>query len=335
MLTTGFESLGREFGDLIQGYLIEVLHVDFRVEGIDCPGALPNFYRSIYTFYQTTIFSEKCIIIATKDEGVTPAQIAKHIAVVGSKVGGIILFAAPSLSAYNRDRLIKHAVSFIVPNNQLYIHKLAIDLRERLVTSNAQSVNHLTPGAQAVLFHHILRINETATTQSEIAKDLNYSVMTIGRAFEILEALSLAKTRKVGKERHIYFTEDRKMLYERALPLCRNPIRSRKYLEAVSGLPEMKLSGENALAELTDLSESTIVVFAVSPNFWKDQLTKYDFVEVDASSADLVIEVWNYDPSALSADKTVDPLSLYVQYWNHPNERVAYSAEQLMKGISW
>ena len=72
----------------------------------------------------------------------------------------------------------------------------------------------------------MLRLDEFATTPSAIAERLRYSPMSVGRAFDDLVALGLAKTEKHGKERHVYFNVDRRELMDAARPLLRSPVRS-------------------------------------------------------------------------------------------------------------
>src|SRR5690606_13812044 len=99
-----------------------------------------------------------------------PANIARHVALVRSAVDAIVVFAAPAASAYNRSRLIAHGVAFVVPGNQLYIPELAMDLREHFRSPRTRPTDALSPAAQAVLFHHILRLDETATTPTALAR---------------------------------------------------------------------------------------------------------------------------------------------------------------------
>ena len=94
------------------------------------------------------------MFLVSKDNTATPANIAKHFALVRYAVDSLVVFVAPSLSAYNRSRLIKRGVPFVVPGRQLYIPDLAMDLREQFHTYKEPRPNALSPAAQAVLFLH-------------------------------------------------------------------------------------------------------------------------------------------------------------------------------------
>ena len=55
----------------------------------------------------------------------------------------------------------------------------------------------------------------------------------------------------------------------------------------------------------------------------------------DGATADALLEVWRYDPRSLGDDRIVDPLSLYAQFWDHPDERIAIAADELLQDVLW
>ena len=95
-------------------------------------------------------------------------------------------------------------------------------------------------------------------------------------------------------------------------------------------------AGESALAALTDLSPPALPVYAVHYKEWGNviaesnlRLVKHD---EDATS---IMELWHYDPKILANAGIVDRLSLYAQFRNHFDERIAKAAEDLLEQISW
>ena len=296
---------------------------------------LPSFLERSYTFYESEIAGRRCVFVAALSEAATPADIAKHIGLVRKAIDAIIVFATPSLSAHNRSRLISQGVPFIVPGNQLYIPDLAMDLREHFRAPRQRNVKGLSPAAQAVLFDHLLQHDTDATIPSLIAARLNYSAMSIGRAFDDLVQVGIALTEKHGKERHIRFKFEGRQLFDEARDLLRSPVRASKFVRSNHFEASLKQAGESALAALTDLSRPALPTFAVPAGNWKATAQTFSFVETSEDQADLVIETWSYDPAALSDTVTVDPLSLYAQFKDHRNERVSMAAEHLLENIAW
>lgn len=325
-----------EFAGALERYLCQTLHARIRVQPFGNVSSLPSFLARSYKLYETQIAGRRCVFVTTGVAAGTPSDVAKHVALVRSDVNdAVVVFAAPSLSAHNRSRLLAQGVAFVVPGNQLYIPELAMDLREHFRAPRPQTVDGLSPAAQAVLFLHLLRRNEGATTPSAIAERLRYSAMSIGRAFDYLTSAGLADTEKLGKERHLRFKTDRRALLEDARELLRSPVRSVKFIRDGHIGPFLKRGGESALSELTDLSPPRIETWAVAADNWKTVAKTGSLVETDEYDATFIVETWYYDPAWLSDGPVVDPLSLYAQFKDHDDERIAMAVERLLEKVSW
>ncbi len=335
MLVNDHQVIGETFAEALERYLGLTLHDSIKVEDTDSTISVPTFLDRSYRFYETRIADIQCVIIAAREDTATPANIAKHVSLVRSIVNAIVIFATPSLSAHNRSRLIDQSVPFIVPGNQLYIPDLAMDLREYFRAPKPKSSEGLSPAAQAVFFRYLLRLDDFATTPKAIAARLRYSPMSIGRAFDDLVAVGLAKTEKRGKERHIQFGENRQELMETARPLLRSPVRSVKHIGSNYPVPDLKLAGETALAKLTNLSPPRTESFAVVSSDWKAIAETFKLIEVQEYEARFTIETWSYNPIGLSDGPVVDPLSLYVQFRDYRDERISMAAESLLERLIW
>lgn len=335
MLEKGRAISEEPLAEALERYIGDTLHDRIRVRALEGAPSLPMFLGRAYRLYEARIAGRQCVFLATADNAPTPSDVAKHVALIRSAMDAIVVFVASSMSAHNRSRLIGQGVAFIVPGNQLYIPDLAMDLREHFRPPKLRDADGLTPAAQAVLFHHLLRPDEDASTPSLIAKWLHYSAMSIGRAFDDLVAVRLAETEKHGKERHIRFKAAGRQLLDAARDHLRSPVRALKFVKGnLVGAP-LKTAGESALAELTDLSRPRMATYAIAASDWKTVARDRGLVETDRHDADYVVETWSYDPAGLSDLPTVDPLSLYAQFKDHSDERVAAAAEQLLEGLPW
>ena len=335
VLEKGHKTSDEPSAETLERYLEDTLHDRIRVSPLHNVSNLPSFVSRMYRICDGRIARRRCVFLVTKDRSATPSNIAKHVGLVRSAVDAIVVFVAPALSPHNRARLIRHRVPFVVPGNQLYIPDLAIDLREHFRARRRQRVGILSPAAQAVLFHRLLRLDEVTTTPSLIAIPLHYSAMSIGRAFDELVDTGLAHTERHGKERHLRFKTEGRPLFDAARELLRSPVRAEKSVQHVHGLGELKRAGESALAELTDLSPPPLDTFAVAASDWKQTAETCGFFETDRDNADGIVETWAYDPSGLSGAHVVDRLSLYAQFRDHRDERVAIAAERLLEEVAW
>jgi hypothetical protein len=323
--------------EALERYLGKTLHAQVHVDALEAPAGLPAFLERAYKFYDAKVAGRRFVILAAGEKVASTSDIAKHVRLVRSAADDmIVVFAASSLSAHNRSRLLERGIPFIVPENQLYIPDLAIDLREHFRAHRpARADGGLSPAAQAVLFLHLLHLDEPATGPSLFADRLHYTAMSIGRAFDELVALSLAENERHGRERHIRFKLHARYLLDAARNHLRSPVRGVHYVKGGRAGPPLKLAGESALAELTDLSRPQLDTYAVAANSWKQLARDRHFIETDKDDAEFRVETWSYDPSGLSEKPTVDPLSLYAQFKDDSDERVAGAAEQLLEEISW
>lgn len=319
----------------LQRYLESTLHEPARVVSLERAPSLPSFLSRMYSLLEGNVAGRRCIFLSTADNTATPSDIAKHVALVRSTVDAIVVFVAPWMSAHNRSRLIGQRVPFVVPGKQLYIPDLAMDLRERFRTPKPRSAVGLSPAAQAVLFHRLLRLDEAATTPSLIATQLHYSAMSIGRAFDDLVSAGLAHSERYGRERRIRFKTEGRQLFDASHDLLRSPVRTEKFIQDVHAAPPLKHAGESALAELTELSSPPFLAFAVAASDWKVVAQTCGLVETDRDQACHIVETWSYAPAALTTTHTVDPLSLYAQFHAHRDERVSMAAERLLDGMPW
>ena len=324
-----------EFSSELEAYLARVLHQSLRLSSWPDTGQLPAFLTRRYTYYSTTISRRPCLFMAhLNGQSGTPAEIAKHIAQVQGIFDGIVAYAAPQMISHQRTRLIAQGVAFAVPGNQLYLPQLATDLREHYRARRPSSDDRLSPVAQVVLFFPVLGRNPALTTPSALSDALSYSAMSIGRAFDELVSLGLARVKKQGREKHIEFNYVPQELIEAARPYLRAPVRMTHYFEWNATAATLKLAGETALAEFTGLAPPFLQVHATGQHHWKTLRAGEEFEAVQhKEDAAIAVEVWHYDPAILSETRAVDVLSLYAQYWNHPDERVADAAAGLLKRL--
>lgn len=335
MLKTDNKINDSQFPESLERYLGELLHERIDVRSFEGTRSFPSFIGRTYNLYETRILGRHCIIVARLGDTATPADIAKHIDIVRNATQATVAFATMTMSSHNRSRLIGQGVPFIVPGNQLFIPDLAIDLREHFRAPRHRQADGLSPAAQTVLFHHILHLDRNVTTPSMLADRLHYSAMSIGRAFDDLVAAGLAETVRHGKERRIHFKAEGRSLLEEATPLLRSPVRSLKFVRGDARRAHLMLAGETALSHLTELGSPRIDTFAVAASDWKAISQTADLAETDRDEANCIIETWSYDPAALSDTHTVDVLSLYAQFQDHRDERVAMAADRLLENLPW
>lgn len=321
----------------LQAYLEKVLHT--RVEARAWGGAdrLPVFLGRGYDFTELFIGRMACLVMSAHDAaGPRPSDLEKHVRQVQNVYEGPVAFASSSMSSTFRDRLIEANVPFIVPGNQLYLPDFAIDLREHFRSPAPPKRDQMAPATQAVFFHYLLNPEDWPMPVNELADHLGYSAMTVGRAFDELAGFSLGQIQRSGRVKLLRFRSDSRTLIDSAKTLLTTPVLREHRVRWRRNPEPLQLGGLSALGELTMIDAEELRCYAVSQHEAKRLKGDRAYEEVDAYvEAEARVEVWRYDPRSLSQDRTVDPLSLYAQFWDDPDERVSGAAYDILEELEW
>ena len=211
-------------------------------------------------------------------------------------------------------RLVAAKIPFVIPGKQLYLPPLGIDFRERF-TSAGTPRGYLSPAAQLIVLGVLLGKGWETGSPTDLARQLGYTNMSIGRAFDELQAAGLAAIRSSGRTKRLVFVTNGKELWETALPLLRNPVRAVVEWPGVAKKAFIRAAGLSALSAYTNLSPPEHEVYAIRSN----RLTGTAVSRMNKSSPldgkpdDIVlVERWVYDPTLLAETDLVDRLSLYL-----------------------
>ena len=323
-----------QFRERLERYLESILQRDVPLHEWDGQKRLPVFLVRLYRFFETRIGHTPLLIMAARQAGNhTPAEIRKHVDLANPEFDGVVVYSAERLTASSRARLIATGVAFAVPGNQLYVPELATDLREHFRGPRPERPDKLSPSAQLVLFFHLLRNKpEQPRTPTELAALIPYSTMTLGRAFDELAAAGLAHVEREGRKKLLSFRAEGRLLVDTAKTFLIRPERRLDYVRWLQEPPELPLAGEHALARLSDLNPpATPPVFAVTPRQMRDFLAVGRAEKSEAADdSDGTLETWRYDPSVLARNCVVDPLSLFAQFWDDPDERLSMAVDRLL-----
>lgn len=327
----------KQLQDKVKHYLREVLGIALEYSDWERVASFPNHLQDAYRFQHCELLGRNFLLFLSYDPEFTPAAIEKHINWVGNKTGMRGVFVADSIESYNRKRLIERKIPFIVPENQLYLPDLALDLREHLKKAK-NTVDKLSPASQVIVLSFLLgRLADAeALSPTGLSKQFSYSKMSMSRSLDELRALELVETLHEGKNAFSKFVCSGWDLWAKAKPFLRTPVKKRIYLDELFHKLSYK-TGEYALDELTMLA-SRREAWAVTSKEWKELQGKdtiHMIPEVSKDMAHTELEIWSYAPSLLSDGPTVDRLSLVLSLQDQKDERVEMAVDELMDRIVW
>ena len=316
----------------LKNYLYETLKTNIETLRWKKQSNLPIFLTDAYDFYETTLFNQTCLLmIAHKNNEIAPGTIRKHQEQIQKNWDESIIYVQTTLSSYNRKRLIEHHIPFIIPGNQMYLPQCGIDLREYFRKTLTKKDTNFSPSTQTVVIYALLRKSNESLSPSILAEKLGYTLMTMTRAFNELEALKIGKFYREGKER-LWTFQDKSTLWMNAKSFLQNPIKKRIW---VKNHPVKIFAGLSALSHFSQLSPPRLPVFAISGS--KCKLFKQSEFEEVPSSDDAIaeIEIWNYDPELFTKDRFVDPVSLYCSLKTDKDERIESCLKEMMEKFEW
>ena len=308
-------------------------------------GKLPLYLRDEYKWHEVILENRPCLFAMIDNEnhaGIN--QIGKQFQKVKEITGMPVVAVFDSLEAYNRKRLIEKKIAFIVPDKQLYIPELIIDLREYSFTIKKKK-DTLSPMAQQILLlflldsHNKLEIQELAF--KKLAELLKTNPMGITRAVESLKNQELIEI--IGdKERTLHFAAERDELWMMAKEqdILINPVLKKVFIDELPQNTQFLRCFDNALTEYTDMNPARQEYYAIEKKMYYALKKANKLFNENKYEGKYCIEVWKYDPTTIITllfknTKVVDPLSLFLCYLNTEDERIEMAMEQIEKEFIW
>lgn len=310
-------------------------------------GKLPMFINEAYKLYETALFNRELILVELRnndDFGIQ--QLEKHSQLLKSIFHKKIVIVIPAIAAYNRKRLIEKGINFVVPEKQLFLPELLIDLRESYSNPRAKQKNEkLLPSAQFLAIYQIIhRYNDWKIEEhpfKEIALKLHYTPMAITNAIDNLKHHDIVDV-EGDKEKFIKFRLERHELWNDLLRknLLINPVLKTVYVDELPKSVYMLHSNASALPEYTSLNPSKQQYYAVEKTVFYGLQKSNALVNANDYEGNYALEVWKYNPYTLAEEmnndnSVVDPLSLYLSLKDSRDERVEMALEQIIEQFIW
>lgn len=299
---------------------------------------VPVFLMELYDLFRITLFERKLVLAIAKDheDGFTPTEYAGHAEQLRDALGEIVALVLPHVAAYDRNRLVKQGVAFLVPERQLFLPQLLVDLRDYYPRKKRAAGDTLSYPAQVIVLYHLLKDPVEPYSLRELANRLGYSPMTMSNAGDELCILGLCDTATVGRQRNLHFKTQGRALWERALPVLRTPVRTRRWICANPAGASAVHAGMTALAAYTQIGDDPLSTYAMRDSEYRKKLETGDLAGCHSpDEAKAEIEAWFYDPALLADNSRADRLSLFLTFRNSPDERVAKALRELIEGVRW
>jgi hypothetical protein len=321
-------------------YFAEATGHDPAVEPVTTPQAakLPLYLRSYYDLYRATIFDRPMLLAVQKERAAvaTPAEYAAHHNKLRAVLGGDVALVLPVIASYTRQQLVRQRVPFVVPDRQMFLPTLLVDLRERFPRHGQPVPEVLSAPAQVVLLRHLLGQPVEGLALGELAAKLGYTAMTLSNVRQELEAAKFCQTIREQRRVRLTFPMPRKELWTRAEPLLQDPVKDRYWVQFTQPRQDWLRAGLTALADLTMVADDTVPTYAVKDSEFQTQRVRGQIIVGHGpEGAQARMEAWRYDPRVLADGKAVDRLSLVLSLRHADDERVTKALRQIVEEMPW
>lgn len=288
---------------------------------------IPTAIGASFKFYNANLLDTPVTFAFCKNSSdVTPAQLQKQMQVVERRLNTTVIVLLDNVASYNLQRLVAQRVNFIIPQKQMFIPSLLLNLKKARNTGD-DIKTFMTPIAQCIVLYHLQISSLSGMDLKELMNIFGISYSTANRAVRWLESQTVISSTG-AKEKKICIDMDKKALWTKALPFFTNPVE--KVLRTDAIIPRLMKSGVNALSAYSMINEENREHYAIS----KDTLKTLD-IKVDKNYGENVIEIWRYNPGILSKSGIVDRLSLYLSLKDSKDERIQIELDNMINEIKW
>jgi DNA-binding MarR family transcriptional regulator len=310
-------------------------------------GNLPMYITQAYKLYDAIVFNINIVLIEQRNEDdFSVLQTEKHLQLIRNAINKTVVLVLENLQSYNRKRLIEKGINFIVPDKQLFLPELLINLSENYAQPKSKVKNKsLMPSSQFLLLYHIIhRYNNWKIEEhsfKEIAKKLDYTPMAVSYAVDDLKNHDLIEV--FGeKEKFIKFNLERSELWYTAQQqnILESPVLKTVFVDELPSNLFMLKANASALPEYTSINPSKQQYYAIEKSAFYFLQKNNGLLNANDREGKFAIEVWKYNPVTLLDDfpvdnAVVDPLSLYLSLKDSTDERVEMGLEQIIEKIIW
>lgn len=288
---------------------------------------LPFAVVTNYRWYDVELLGIGIVLaVARSQEDCTPYVLQKHGQIASAKLGKHVVFGLTSVASYNLTRMTEARVNFIVPDKEIFIPSLLMELQKPAANVFVEK-DTMPPIAQCMVIYHLLRESLDGKSPAELAERFVVSYPNMSRALRWLDSKGIVK-QEGAKQKCVRFSCSGRELWEKALPLMESPVERLAYTDSNTVIG--KAAGETALEHYTMMASPMRTTIAISK---QEAKTCKDIL--DKEFGESIIEVWRYDPSLLTDNDYIDKLSLYLSLQDSDDERIQMELETMVENIQW
>lgn len=308
--------------------VIEVLGLKIDVNDWKYINHLPVYIANTYTIKKVLINNVYALMLLPNEELPNTPALKKHILKIQDIENLPVFLNLEILSDYRKSNLLTNRIPFIYLDKLVYLPFLGTVLA-KMDLAPKKTIEKFTISTQ-LLFIWIMYQKTDKYYISEAVSKLNFSNMTLTRAYRQLVNSGLFCKAKDGRKIYLTSIYSKKELFEKVKPYLTSQILKTGYIDQ-KNLPERIICGESLLSELSLLNPPRVAEYAIYHNKIDKLLLTNELIDPNEQ---VKVELWNYDPLLFSEDnKSIDIISLAISLLGTEDERIEIVLEKLLEKI--
>ena len=290
------------------------------------PPNVPFYINDGYTAQKLTWNNNECLVVKPHDTSLRLSSLKKQLKIIGSLCNINCVLNLDNLSAAQRQNLLESNTPFISIPHQVYLPFWGCSFSDRFKREIAVA-DKMAPMTQVVflyLYYQYKNNPQVRINLTQIVRALNIAKSSCTRAIDDLTDSGIFAQRTVGTNKWLSPALSLDEILQKAMLRMSSPVDKEIYVKSLLNHAAYKYGGLQALSKLTMVNANTsdggLVISrkdvkAILPD---SIITKQKFNDFGGH----IIEVWNYDPKALSEGEIVDDISLLLSLRAVTDERI-------------
>ena len=298
---------------------------------------LPLYLANGYNFEEVLIEKKAVLFMDCSRKETSFRELLSHLNKVKeiTSYNNEIILIFKSITNYQREKLIKEGLSYIIPGKQIYVPIFGVifieKLQDRFSIIDEGKIEIMKPTTQA-LFLELIASMDFRRSAQELGKKLNVSKMSVTRAYKDLEKMNIVTKQGEYYVSGYHFSTGIKEVWTLASKNLMDPVLKNVYVNESLITEELRseliVSGESALANYSMMSFPRQNVYGITSK----KLKKYEeTIELQPlpESNTCMIEIWKHEMP--SKENVLHPLAVFTVLRNEYDERVEDQLEQMIE----
>lgn len=289
---------------------------------------LPLFILDKFLVQKAIINDIECLSLTPKGDLPTLPAFKKQISIIKEIENIPIYLQLDVISSFRRQNLLENKIPFILKDKMVYLPFMATYLTN---TYHEETTVEKLALASQLLFTWILYQNTNKYYISDAVESLDFSNMTLTRAYRQLCATQLFEEHKDSRKIFLTTNLSKVDLFNKMRPYLQSPFYTQEYILKKEITKDMIPAGEFAFSQNTYINPPNLKTYAIEKKHSKNIKLQRECYSYDEQ---VELQIWRYNPLLFSQNKkNIDDISLILSLLGNEDERLDNEIENLLNEI--